>query len=522
MIKLAKLLNGQNIKKSLLYARKCGLRLSIEKIRQELFKNYLYHKWIIRNEPSSADLSLQRGCRFILRPKISIIVPVFNTPKPYLMDMVESVVNQTYDNWELCIADGFSEKGYIHEILEDYSRRDRRINVKYLKSNKGISSNSNEALLLSTGEYIALLDHDDKLPPFALHKVVEAINEYPDVDFIYTDEDKITKTGKFRFDPHFKPEWSPDTLRSHNYITHLTLIRKDLLEKIGYFREDCDGSQDYDLFLRATEKATKIIHIPSILYHWRSFHDSSAGNPNAKLYAYQSAKRALKSHLDRIGMEDGRVEDGSYQGTYRIEYKLDRYPKLSIIVAHAGKNSDLMRCLASIFQEYSYKQTETIVVVNDETDVLTVDFSSFDMLTKGHIQTLQSEEPQNLAAKYNLGASHASGEILLFLDSLIEAINYDCVENLLRHAVRGGVGVVGGKIFFPDDTIKHAGIYIGKDGTLNDFHRYYLKKSKGYMNRLGIVQNVSAVNGACLMIRKEIFEEISGFDRKLPFRIQRF
>ncbi len=292
-------------------------------------KNARLHKydlWIKNNEPAEEALRLQReeAKSFSCKPLISIIVPVFNTDRDILVKMIQSVEAQTYANWQLCIAEGNSDRPYIREILEDRARRDRMIKVVFLSENKGIAGNSNEALSLASGDYIAFLDHDDELSPNALYEVASLLTKKPDADFIYSDEDKLNEKGG-RYEPHFKPDWSPDTFRSHNYVCHFTVIGRALVDEVGGFRQGYDGSQDYDLFLRATEKAKCIEHIPKILYHWRSVRGSAADNVTAKTYAFESAKKALRDHLARVGLQ-GDVQDGYFLRSYRTTYRIEGSP----------------------------------------------------------------------------------------------------------------------------------------------------------------------------------------------------
>jgi len=312
--------------------------------------------------------------------------------------MIESVISQTYPKWELCIADGGSKESYVRDILEKYAQKDNRIKIKFLRENKGIAGNSNEALFMAEGEFIALLDHDDILPPYALFEIVKAINENEDADFIYSDEDNISEYGS-RLDPHFKPDWSPDTLRSCNYITHISVFKRDLLKKIGYFREGYEGSQDYDLILRATEVASHILHIPKILYHWRISNTSVAKNPEVKLYAFESAKKALLEHLKRVGLK-GRVEDGPSLGLYRIRYKIENNPKVSIIIPNKDHIKELRSCITSILTKSTYKNYEIIIVENGSKDKKTFDY--YKELSKyGIIRVITWTEPFNYSAINN-------------------------------------------------------------------------------------------------------------------------
>ena len=490
------------------------MKAFLQKLRENISEKYLYDMWIKKNEPDSGELAGLRESTFPVNPRISIIVPVYNTPKRFLIDMIDSVINQTYPDWELCLADGMSKEPYVMEILEGYSKQDKRIKVRYLETNKGIAGNSNEALALATGDFIGLLDHDDVLPLFALHEVVRAVNEHSDADFIYSDEDKISENGKTRFNPHFKQEWSPDTIRSHNYIAHFTVIKTSLLEEVGWFREGYDGSQDYDLYLRATEKAKNILHISRVLYHWRAFRSSAAGDRNAKLYAYESAKKALHDHLQRTGI-DGTVSDGVFLGSYRINYALKTHPRVSILIPSRDQSEDLSLCIKSIIAKSTYKNYEIVIMENGSREDKT--FRLYEELKKtGKVQVVVWDKAFNFSSVNNYGVDYASGDILLFLNNDVEVINPDWLENLLQHATRDEVGAVGAKLYYPDNTVQHAGIVIGMGGIAGHPQKHFHKKSQGYMKRLSIIQNVSAVTGACLMTRKEVFRETGGFDEGFP------
>lgn len=509
-IKSFRSLNALNIKRSAGYLRSYGMKAFFQKLRENVAENYLYDIWIRNNEPDNEDLAGLIERTFPSSPKISIVVPVYNTPRQFLIDMIESVINQTYYNWELCLADGMSKGLYVREILGRYSKQDKRIKVKYLETNKGIAGNSNEALALATGDFVGLLDHDDVLPPFALYEVVRAINENQDADFIYSDEDKLSEDGKIRFNPHFKQEWSPDTIRSHNYIAHFTVIKAGLLEETGWFREGYDGSQDYDLYLRATEKAKNILHIPKVLYHWRAFRSSAAGDRNAKLYAYESAKKALRDHLQRTGI-DGTVSDGIFLGSYRITYALKVHPRVSILIPNRDQAEDLSLCIQSIIAKSTYKNYEIIIIENGSREDET--FRLYERLkSTGMVQIAEWDEAFNFSSVNNYGVNYASGDILLFLNNDVEVIHSDWLENMLQHATRSEVGAVGAKLYYPNDRVQHAGIVIGMGGIAGHPHKYFHRRSQGYMKRLSIIQNVSAVTGACLMVRKEVFKEVDGFD----------
>ena len=276
--------------------------------------------------------------------KISVIVPMYNTKERYLRELIDSLIKQTYSNWELCLADGSDEK---NEYVEKLITQDKRIKYKFLNENKGISENSNEAIKLATGEYLALLDHDDILPAFSLYEIVKVINKNREAEFIYTDEDKILENKENRLGPHFKQDFAPDTLMSYNYICHFSIFKKELVEKLGGFRKEFDGSQDYDLIFRATEQANQIVHIPKVLYHWRMNENSVALSSDAKPYAYEAAKRVIAAHLKRIGVK-GKVEDSSILGIYKVKYEVQGNPKVSIIIPNKDYIGTLKVCLKSL------------------------------------------------------------------------------------------------------------------------------------------------------------------------------
>jgi len=472
-----------------------------------------YQAWIKLNEPTQKELRFQSKKRFPFEPIISIIVPTFNTHVQLLRDMIESVRSQTYSNWELCIADGGSKSNQIREVLEEYTRKDTQIRVKFLDENKGIAGNCNEALSLASGEFVVLLDQHDLLSQFALFEIVRVINENPDTDFIYSDEDEISEDEKMRSDPHFKPDWSPDTLRSYNYISHLTVFKRELLEIIGVLRKEFDGSEDYDIILRGTERAKRIVHIPKVLYHRLNIRNSAAITPKTRLYAHESAKKALREHLSRIGLR-GKVEDGHLLGTYKIAYEIEREPKVSIIIPNMDHVAYLKKCVSSILAKTIYKNYEIIIVENNSIEHEIFDYYE-EISKRENIKVITLDRPFNFSSINNFGVAHAEGEYLLFLNNDLEIINPDWMERLLEHAVRKSVGVVGAKLYYPNSTIQHAGIVIGLGGIAGHIHRHRTKSYDGYLNCLKIIRNVSAVTGACMMVRREVFGSVGGFDENI-------
>ena len=502
------------VKKGYFYLNRYGLKAFVIKLREKIRYNAYYSLWIKRNEPHNTDLELQKHKRFTRKPTISIVVPTLNTPKKFLIEMIESVKKQTYSNWELCIADGGSSQGHVQPILEKYSQQDKRIKVIFLKKNRGIIFNTNKGITRSTGEFVTFIDHDDILPPFALYEIVKAINEKPDADFLYSDEDRITANGKKRFDPYFKPDWNPDLLRSCNYIGHLTIIKKDLLTKIGNLRRECEGSQDHDLVLRAGEKAGKIIHISKILYHWRIHKKSVSQKAEGKMYAYESARKALQEHLKRIGRK-GKVEILPILGLYKITHQISKKPLISIIIPSMNNSGLLEKCISSIIEKSSYKRWE-IIIVDTGSDQAEV-FRYYDYLRDhySNIKVLTWHKTFNFSAVNNYAVQSAHGEILLFLNNDTEVITKDWLERMLEHATRREVGSVGAKLYYPNDIIQHAGLIVGIEGIAIHLHKFFPRDSSGYFGRLKAIQNLNAVTGACLMMRREVFTEVGGFDERL-------
>lgn len=471
-----------------------------------------YHEWMIRNEPDKAELERQTQTRFPYEPLISLVTPTYNTPVPVLSDMIESVLQQTYSNWELCIADGGSQERHLKDILKTYTKKDTRIKAKFLPENRGITGNSNAALCLASGDFIGLLDHDDTVAPFALFELVKSINANMEGDYFYSDEDRLSEDGTVRYGPLFKPDWSPDTLRSTNYPSHFSVFRKALVEEIWGFREEFDGCQNYDLLLRATEKARKIVHIPKILYHWRTYNNSLVWDTISKGCISQTARKALQEHLARIGLF-GYVEETELSGYYKVTYILKEKPRVSIIIPNRDHADDLERCVNSILKRSSYQNVEVVIVENGSREKKT--FTVYVSL-KSHpwVRIIEWNQAFNYSAVNNFAVKHAFGQILLFLNNDTQVINANWLERMLEYAVRKDVGGVGAKLYYPDGMIQHAGVIVGLRTLAGHCFKMFSGEHSGYMGRLKIVQNLSAVTGACLMMRKEIFQEVAGFDER--------
>lgn len=488
-----------------------GISLGFE--RASAYKNYIIESKHTKFGITKQIFDEQNSYKFPKDIKFSILVPLYNTPKNFFKEMVESVQNQTYGNWELCLADGSDSKhSYLQKMCLKASKTDKRIIYKKLTGNKGISENTNECINMATGDYIALFDHDDLLHPSALFEYMKVICEQ-DADFIYCDEDKFKKFGGETFDPNFKPDFSVDTLRSYNYICHFTVFKKSLLDNVGVFRKEFDGSQDHDLILRLTEQAKNIVHIPKILYHWRISSASVASDPYAKPYTIEAGKKAVSEHLNRSGLK-GTVESAPvHPNVYRIKYDIIGNPLVSIIIPNYNHVEDLSRCINSIIEKSTYNNYEIIIVENNS-DQKTFDY--YDTLKKYTNIKVVVYKPDkagfNYSAINNFGVKFASGEHYLLLNNDIEVITPNWIEEMLMFSQRSDTGAVGAKLYYPNNTIQHAGVIVGLGGVAGHSHKHHLREHAGYMMRTCLVQNLSACTAACLLIRKDVFEQVGGLD----------
>ena len=471
----------------------------------------IYQKWIAANEPTEEELEEQRNHKFEHNPKISIIIPMYNTPVKFFGELVDSLISQTYTNWELCLADGSNEE---NPELKDIYSKDSRIKYKFIGENKGISGNTNEALTLATGDFIGLLDHDDILPVFSLYEVVKCINNHPEVDFIYTDEDKFEEVGGKRYDPYFKSDFGPDTLRANNYICHFSVFRKDLMEKLGGFRSDFDGAQDYDILLRMSEIAEHIYHIPKILYHWRVHELSTAkAGAHAKPYAYEAGKKAVQAHIDRLGLK-GTVEAGNTLGTYKVNYEVIGNPKVSIIIPNKDYASTLKVCLKSIIKLTTYKNYEIIVVENNSTEDETFEYYK-KIDGKDNIKVVYyPEKVFNYSAIINFGVRNCTGDYVIQLNNDTELLTPNWLQEMLGFAQREDVGAVGVKMYYPDRTIQHAGIIVGIGGVAGHVFKNIPKNLHGYFSKDAMIQNLSAVTAACIMTPRKIYDDVGYMDEE--------
>ena len=471
-----------------------------------------YQLWIKENSLGEDQIEAAKAEieAMPIKPVFSILVPIYNTDPEYLLPMIESVQNQIYPHWQLCLVDDCSPKSYLKRILEHEALNDDRISIQLNEVNQGISVTTNDALAMAKGDYIALLDHDDEISIDALYENAKVINSTPDVGLIYSDEDKMDMQGQ-RLEAYFKPDYSPDLLHTNNYICHFTVIKKSIAEALGGFREGLDGSQDHDIIIRCAAAAKRIVHIPKILYHWRKIPGSTAVSYDSKSYAWEAGRKAVEDQLkkDETGV---RVEFGSLKGTYRVYREIKGTPLVSIVIPFNDKPELLDSCISSILNRSSYENFEIVGVSNNSTDDLTFERMKHYTELDSRIRFIEKNVPFNFSAICNYGAKQAKGEYILLLNNDIEIISPDWIERLLEHAQRDEIGAVGGKLLYPDGRIQHAGVVTGMVGAAGHPHKFFPDNHIGYHGRLHMVYNVSAVTGAMLMVSKDKFDEVNGLD----------
>jgi len=471
-----------------------------------------YQLWISENTLTESDIEAAKVNieSMAHKPLFSILVPIYNTDPEYLLPMIESVRNQIYPHWQLCLVDDCSPKSYLKRILEHEALQDSRISIQLNDVNQGISVTTNDALALAKGDYIALLDHDDEISIDALYENAKVINSTPEAGLIYSDEDKLTMEGK-RIEAYFKPDYSPDLLHANNYICHFTVIKTEIAKEIGGFREGLDGSQDHDIILRAAAAADKVVHIPKILYHWRKIPGSTAVSYDSKSYAWEAGRRAVEDQLKKE--ENGvRVEFGTLKGTYRVHREIKGEPLISIIIPFKDKPGLLQSCLDSILNRSSYQNFEIIGVSNNSEAQHTFTLMSEFTKKDSRIRFVERNIPFNFSAICNYGVQQADGEYIVLLNNDIEIITPDWLELMLEHAQGDSTGAVGGKLLFADGTIQHAGVVAGMVGAAGHPHKFFPDNHIGYHGRLHMVNNVSAVTGAMLMVNTQKFLEVGGLD----------
>ena len=522
MEKLKDLCNMETVRVAFNFMKKNGLRALIRKSKskiQGMDNDYEYTEWYEKTKPTKEELSAQREEKFEYSPVFSIVIPLYATPDNFLGELLDSILAQTYTNFEVCLADG-SENGkdkeeFIKKYIEE-KNTGNKIKYKKLGKNLGIAGNTNEALKMAGGDYIVLADHDDVITENALYECAKAINK-EDCDCLYSDEDKLDMDGGSLFDPHFKPDFNIDLLESVNYICHLFVVKKELVDIAGMFDAAYDGAQDYDFIFRVTENAKKIVHIPKVLYHWRCHMNSTASNPQSKLYAFEAGARAIKAHIERVGksLHIEKIDKGVDYGIYHKYFILDKEPLLSIIIPNKDHREDLDLAIRSIMTKSTYKNIEFIVVENNSTDKKTFEYYEKIQNEFKNVRVVYWEREFNYSLINNFGVGFANGEYLFFLNNDIELINPRAIEEMMWYALREDVGIVGARLLYNDDTIQHAGVVVGFGGVAGHTFIGLSEVENSYFHRALTLQDYSAVTAAALITKKSVFEEVGGFSEEL-------
>lgn len=500
----------EKIKKIDSYIKAYGIRKTVgllyEKATHKDQKDY--ERWLERHKITETIREAQKETVFNKQPCFSIVVPLYKTQEKYLKELLESIKGQTYSNWELCLSDGSGLDSPLKEVLKELEYSDSRIKVISSKEPLKIAENTNAAIEIATGDYIVFADHDDILSIDALYECAKCINENPKVDMIYSDEDKVSMDGQTYFEPHFKPDLNVDLLCSVNYFCHLVVVKRQLLEQAGNLNGEYNGAQDYDFVLRCVEKTDAVYHIPKILYHWRAHMDSTAENPESKRYAFEAGRRAIQKHYERIGLKDAYVEKTAYPGTYRTRYKYADKPKVSIIIDEITKTELLGKTLQSI-KANDYPDYEVIIV--DCTEKKEIE-EFVEKYQDKRIRVKRGEKIWTAAKRKNEGAGCAEGEYLIFLAGNAEYADKEGISELVSVAMRSDVGVVGTRSYYKNGTVEHAGCVIGMNGTAGSLFEHTLRGENGYFSHIVTQMQYSAVAGACMMVKKDIFEKVNGFD----------
>lgn len=516
---LKKALNPKKWVKAFLFLKTYGKEAFVEKLKNaDDDPDVKYHKWFLAHRVTEQELSAQREHVFEHQPKISIVIPLFNTKREFLKDIVDSVLYQSYANWELCLADGSTTDAVGEYIKKNYN--DARIVYKKLEKNEGIAGNTNVALSMATGDFVVLSDHDDILERDALYEIVKLYNENPKLDIIYTDEDLTDETGKRFMSPRFKPDYNPDFLCSVNYICHIFAVKKSIMDEVGGFRSEYDGAQDWDLILRCCEKSENIGHVARILYHWRAHQESTAGNIDSKQYAIDAGRKAVSDHFERIGVNAELDYTGIFV-MFRPKFIPNGEPKVSIIIPNKDQKDTLKTCIDSIIEKTEYKNYEIIIVENNSTsdeifeyyNELTNEGSgSLEEVPDSRVKLVKYEGDFNYSKINNFGASHATGDYLVLLNNDTEVISPDWLHRMVGLCQRENTGIVGAKLYYPDDTVQHCGVVVGLGGFAGHVLMLASPQDAGYFGRLKAVQDISVVTAACLMIKRSVFDAVGGLD----------
>ena len=525
-----------NFKKTKYYLKRYGILNTIKKILKRILrirenKKSNQEQYEIWRNKNKYDLEKQKNTEFSYSPKISIVVPMYKTNMKFFEELINSLKNQTYSKWELCLADGSPEK---NKEFEKIIENNNKIKYKFLGKNEGISENTNEAIKMATGEYIGFLDHDDTLSENALYEIVNCLNKDKSVDFIYTDEDKLDQNYMY-FDPYFKPDFSPETLECNNYITHFVVVKKDLIDKIGMLDSKYNGAQDFDFVLRATEKSKKIVHIPKVLYHWRVHRESTAFLPDTKPYAFEARKRAVEAHLNRIGKKANVEESQDVPGAYKINYEIVGNPNITIIIPNKDNIKLLKRCINSILKLTTYKNYEIFIIENNSiknttfkyykkiaknTKIKILNYNKNTIMDLNGERKLELDNNENSKLEFNysslinFGVKNSKSDFILQLNNDTLLLTPNWLEIFIGYAQNKEIGAVGARLYYPDKTIQHAGIILGINGIAGNALVNLPYGKHAYFGIEAITRNVSAVTGACLFCRRNLYEEVGFMDNK--------
>lgn len=487
-----------------------GLTEMLKRLNREYFllqsddNAISYEQWCLKNE------HIKNYCEET-GPLVSIIVQLDNTGSTFFSKAIASVQKQTYQNWELWLVEKSNLTHEFYDLIDAIASKEKRIQYYFNKEDENRPTNLNNVLLLCRGEWIVFFNQNDLLRRDALCEIIHVINKHNDLGMIYSDEDKIDFMGE-RSDPHFKSDWNPDLLRSQNYIAHLCAMRRELVLSVGGIREEFDGSEDYDLILRVSGmlRDDEVFHISKVLYHWRKLPDSTALNENAKPYAWENGRLALQSYLDIVS-PGATARYGIVRHTYRVDYPLVSQPKVSLIIPTRDGYSVLHRCIASILANTRYENYEIIIIDNQSRDYRTLSY--MEKIAKlSHVRILQYDAPFNYSAINNMAVREAEGDIVGMLNDDIEIISEGWLQEMIKHAMRPEIGAVGAKLYYDNDTIQHAGVILGIGGVAGHSHKHFSKEKGGCFSRLQLVQNYSAITGACLIVHKALYESVGGFD----------
>lgn len=478
-----------------------------------------YDRWVqLYDTPSKKQLTELRNslAAFARRPRISVVMPVYNTPPKVLDAAIHSIRNQIYPNWQLCIADDASTAGGIRELIERHAAQDARISIRFRPQRGNIVAASNTALEMASGDFVALFDHDDLLPVHALYWVVDAINRHPDAAILYSDEDKVDIAGK-RYAPYFKTDFNLDLLRAQNMISHLGVYRRDIVAALGGFRPGFDGAQDHDFTLRATElvRRDEIVHIPRILYHWRAIAGSAALSSESKPEAAAAGRRAVADHLQRIGSDATVVPAPEAPSHHRVRHPLPAtLPLASIVICTRDHESLLRTAIDSIRSRTTYGNYEIVICDNGSRDAATLAYLA-DLAAQTGISVFRDDSSFNYSRLNNAAVGKSRGELVCLLNDDIEVLAPEWLDELASFAIQPDVGAVGARLWYPDGTLQHGGVIIGVGGVAGHAHPRLPKGHRGYFDRAVLQQELSAVTGACLMVRRKVFDDVGGLDEQI-------